>query len=318
MDHILVKGDANYKLLGTFDILSVDELLRIVSDEEFNFSVEFMSLENGEISANSVGFPFLRAIYNSCVDRGDGFLMFLCGFTIVIIPYRNFFYLFDSHSRNGQGEMIGSGKSVLLEFSHLEDIENYIQVVYMQQRSQSHTYFQIQCVKINISIENRKLMVLSNFQRKHRNAQRMNQRKVVRERSLNFKSSASNSIKRRGDPEKKSPKKLRKCTSDSSRVEIFKKKIQDGPYHICVVCNRCLYRRSVIHFDEHRYVYIVEGLNTEITPFDGLLYIGKTCDKKLKSSKVSCQAVLNKLQIFDLPKEYSDIRKGFSSKKITV
>ena len=90
MDHILAKGDANYKLLGTFDILSVDELPRIVSDEEFSFSVEFMSLEYGEISANSVDFPFLRAIYNSCLDRGEEFLMFLCGFTIAIIPYRNF------------------------------------------------------------------------------------------------------------------------------------------------------------------------------------------------------------------------------------
>ena len=196
MDHMLVKGDGNYKLLGTFDILSVDEL---VSDEEFSFSVEFMSLENSEISANSVDFPFLRAIYNTCVDRGDGFLMFLSGFTIQIIPYRNFFYFFHSHSRNG--ELIANGKPVLLKFSHLEDIEIYIQVVYMQQRSQSHTYFQIQCVKINISIEN-KLMVLSNFQRKRRNTQRMSQRKAVRERSLNFKSSASNSIKRLGDLEK--------------------------------------------------------------------------------------------------------------------
>ena len=161
--------------------------------------------------------------------------------------------MIDSHSRNGQGEMIANGKSVLLKFSNLEDIENYIQLVYMQQRSQSHKYFQIQCVKINLSIENR-IMVLSTFQRKCRNRQRMNQRKVVRERSLNFKSSASNSIERHGDPEKKSPKKLRKCTNDSSRAEIFKKKIQDGPYHICVVCNRCLHRRSVIQFDEHRYV----------------------------------------------------------------
>ena len=61
MDHLLVKGDANYKLLGTFDILSVDELPRIVPDEEFSFSVEFMSLENREISANSADFPFFKS-----------------------------------------------------------------------------------------------------------------------------------------------------------------------------------------------------------------------------------------------------------------
>ena len=37
--------------------------------------------------------------------------------------------------------MIPNCKSVLLKVSKLEGIESYIQVVYMQQRNQIHTYF---------------------------------------------------------------------------------------------------------------------------------------------------------------------------------
>lgn len=43
-------------------------------------------------------------------------------------------------------------------------------------------------------------------------------------------------------------------------------------YHIYVVSNRYMYKRSVLQFDEHKYVTVVERLNTEINSFDGLLY----------------------------------------------
>ena len=53
--------------------------------------------------------------------------------------------------------------------------------------------------------------------------------------------------------------------SDSFRIETFKSKIQDGPLYMCFVCNRCLYRCSVLQFDEQRCVTIIEGLNTGVT-----------------------------------------------------
>ena len=74
----------------------------------------------------------LIKVDNGCVDKGVGFLMFISGFTIAMIPYLDSYYLFGSHSRNGQGSMIPKSKSILLKFSGLQDIEKYVQGVYLQ------------------------------------------------------------------------------------------------------------------------------------------------------------------------------------------
>lgn len=46
----------------------------------------------------------------------------------------------------------------------------------------------------------------------------------------------------------------------------------NGSYYIYIVSNHYMYKRLVLQFDEHKYVTVVEGLNTEINSFDGLLY----------------------------------------------
>ena len=38
-----------------------------------------------------------------------------------------------------------------------------------------------------------------------------------------------------------------------SRMTFFKTAIKEGPYFICVVCNRGMYRKSVNHFDALKY-----------------------------------------------------------------
>ena len=79
----------------------------------------------------------------------------------------------------------------------------------------------------------------------------------------------------------------------------------EGPYYICVVCNRCLYRRSVIVFKEDSYQNInYEVFASRVESFDSCEYICKTCNLKLKSKKQKgppCQAVCNKLEVFNLP-----------------
>ena len=58
--------------------------------------------------------------------------------------------------------MIPNCKSVLLKVSKLEGIESYMQVVYMQQRNQIHTYF--------VSVE------------KRINRERLNQQRTVQKK----------------------------------------------------------------------------------------------------------------------------------------
>ena len=85
------------------------------------------------------------------------------------------------------------------------------------------------------------------------------------------------------------------------KINTFKKKILDGPYSICIVCNCCLYLRSVIDFKEEKYNIFVEVLYTDVKSFDWKLYVCRTCDLKLKKDKVPCQTVCDKLAVSCLP-----------------
>ena len=75
-------------------------------------------------------------IHDGCVDKGVGFLVFISGFTITVIPYLDSYYLFDSHSRNGQDSKVAQVKAALLKFADLQDMEKYVQVVYLQKENQ--------------------------------------------------------------------------------------------------------------------------------------------------------------------------------------
>ena len=85
------------------------------------------------------------------------------------------------------------------------------------------------------------------------------------------------------------------------KINTFKKKILDGPNSICIVCNCCLYIRSVIDFKEKKCNIFVEVLYTDVKSFDCKLYVRRTCDLKLKKGKIPCQPVCNKLVVSCLP-----------------
>ena len=95
------------------------------------------------------------------------------------------------------------------------------------------------------------------------------------------------------------------------KVNKFKRQVKEGPYYICIVCNRSLYRRSVKLFVEEKYPEIEEEyfFFSNIRSFDGVEYICLTCDKKLKKKQIPCQAVCNSLKRFELPGELANLRK---------
>ena len=45
-----------------------------------------------------------------------------------------------------------------------------------------------------------------------------------------------------------------------SNVSVFKQLINSGPYYMCVVCNRCLYRRSVSLFNRNKFCAISDDV----------------------------------------------------------
>ena len=89
-----------------------------------------------------------------------------------------------------------------------------------------------------------------------------------------------------------------------NNIKKFREEITKGPYFICVVCNRSLYRKSVLTFNETKYdvnVLVERFCYEKVNSYDGCQYICKTCDTKLKKKKIPCQAVWNKLQLFEFP-----------------
>ena len=58
---------------------------------------------------------------------------------------------------------------------------------------------------------------------------------------------------------RKITKKKKITQNQSKRVTTFKAKIKDGPFYICVCCNRCLYLHSVKKFKANKYKFPIEN-----------------------------------------------------------
>ena len=90
-------------------------------------------------------------------------------------------------------------------------------------------------------------------------------------------------------------------------MKVFQSKIREGPYFTCSVCNRLLYRKTVILLQESK--YNIQHLFTGKKSFDEKEYICRTCHSKLLKQQIPCQAVHNNLQVDEIPPELSVLEK---------
>ena len=92
-------------------------------------------------------------------------------------------------------------------------------------------------------------------------------------------------------------------------IQQFNRDIREGPYYICVVCNRLLYRKTVLEFKKDKY-NSSSCLFTSVTSFNGNMYICNTCHITIrKKNKTPCQAVYNNLEVDDVPPELASLEK---------
>ena len=98
---------------------------------------------------------------------------------------------------------------------------------------------------------------------------------------------------------------IKKVTIDSC-IEQFKCKIRQGPYYICCVCNRLLYRKSIIKFIYSKYPQNYFNIKTS---FDGKQYVCQTCHTKVFQGKLPCQAVVNNMHVDEIPTVLSSLEK---------
>ena len=93
-------------------------------------------------------------------------------------------------------------------------------------------------------------------------------------------------------------------------ISQFRQKIKQGPYYVCTVCHRMLYRKSVLIFNKQKHVNCnIQNIFTDKFSFDNKKYICKTCHSKIIKGKVPCQAVYNDMFVDDIPTELSSLEK---------
>ena len=82
---------------------------------------------------------------------------------------------------------------------------------------------------------------------------------------------------------------------------------RQGPYYICSVCNIILYRKTVTELKKSKYA--IQDFFTGKKSFDNKEYICKTCNAKLSTGQMACQAVQNKLIVDEIPSELNCLEK---------
>jgi len=270
---ILIEGDKLYKSLNTNMHLNVDELPRTI---QYNGIVSHVTLLNLKdcIAMSTQNYSLLQIPFeNNMFDNSESLvLMFIAGFTIAIFQLQhNVYYLFDSHNRDGRGLFTADGKSCLLKFPNVSNIEKYIQHAYLELRGNAFEYFQIQFVEINVPCElptiltreYRNLVARESYtthvqvKKCHQYEKTKDSIKSHKNRD-NFKKRYQNNKEKIKEHYQKNKNKIKKQYQKNKErikeqkkkdnVQMFKNQIKEGPFYICVSCNRCLYRRSVFKF----------------------------------------------------------------------
>ena len=96
----------------------------------------------------------------------------------------------------------------------------------------------------------------------------MKTNKTYMRKILNLKEKMKKNIRKilnqKKENRNKIHKKNKKCLN---KVETFCQQIRQGPYFICTVCHRCLYKRSVRLFEHEKYHSLTAELYCPVRSF---------------------------------------------------
>ena len=330
LDYILEHGDALFKDNNILRPLSVEELPETVLINGHVLKVEMLSNVNRLLGAS--------ILFDKELFPGNGLIFTTNGYCFSLIWAKQNVFLFDSHSRNKEGSFVESGSSILLAFKSLSDVEKYIKTEYAKHISNfSDTQFDLQYIKITTESTSASSILSSvNKARNRIYKQKYDANEEIKKRNRDQYSDIigtpkHDAIKKRkldsshdrysaiiGTPQHIARKQqmqsydrnVKSITSNSKqRILKFTKQIQEGPYYVCVVCNRCHYFRSVILFKQEKYDIDIDQFYYEVSSVDGLLYICGTCHKKLLKSEIPAQSVWNKLGIYLLLDDLANLNR---------
>ena len=117
-DQILRKGDELFKSLNKFKLLGVEDLPTKIEIYSHSIDIVLLGKKIGEITSSRY-LTSIVDIVGNCSNLGNGALLIINEYAFGVIWKRNWFFLFDLHSKNSSGNICQNGTLVLLKFETL-------------------------------------------------------------------------------------------------------------------------------------------------------------------------------------------------------
>ena len=92
------------------------------------------------------------------------------------------------------------------------------------------------------------------------------------------------------------------------KLDQFKSLAIEGLCFICVICNRCVYKKLVIQFKPLKYTVTSADLHQFYLKMISNIFV-KHVRRKCLKRKIPCQALSNKLEVFNLPEKLTFVIK---------
>ena len=97
------------------------------------FFIRLLENKAGKITLNA-SLVSLKKIIGSCLNIGSDELLIRCGYIFGHIWGKDYVYLFDSHSKDYEGNISQNGSAILMKFKTLDDLKDYIKLIYQSRQ----------------------------------------------------------------------------------------------------------------------------------------------------------------------------------------
>ena len=135
LDIMLENGDRLFKSLNQYRLLGADDLPRTVDIYSYSVDIFLLDKKTGDITLNAY-LVSLKEIIESSLNIGSGALLIIGGYIFGLLWGKNCVYLFDSHSKDYDGDISQNGSAFLMKFKTLDDLEDYIKLIYYSSQHQ--------------------------------------------------------------------------------------------------------------------------------------------------------------------------------------
>ena len=287
IDSILEQADELFNLRQTNQFRNAenlpDEICICGMKVSLTYSMRYLS--TGEYGEQR----FLQEKIVAHQDNNQGLLFISKIFCVGVIFIHKkggiSYAVFDPHGHKN------SVATVLL-FDKLQTLMEYFSLAYLIDLNKESCLFQLCVVDCCLDTDNesKRKNVIINFKRLSLSIKEQNRMHRKRRQST-----ASDEVPiKKLKPESELVKSGIISPDCLSSVKSFYNKIREGPFFVCTVCHRMLYRQTVRLLNPSSYPR--DDLFTSIKCFDNKEYICRTCDSKIKKGNMPCQAVMNKMR----------------------